>query len=84
MAMAHAGVRDAATVPARLVTMTRSHRDAYYLAGFTIAGGVPVREVDDVLCTGWPSEFLQSQWLAVGDQPPWWGSAEVDDSMPVR
>jgi hypothetical protein len=45
---------------------------------------VPVRQVDDVLCTGWPSEFLQSHWLAVGDQPPWWSSLANEDAMPVQ
>ncbi|MCZ6709908.1 MAG: tRNA (adenosine(37)-N6)-threonylcarbamoyltransferase complex dimerization subunit type 1 TsaB, partial [Gammaproteobacteria bacterium] len=82
LAKVHCAVRNLTPTAARVVTMTRSHRDAYYLAGFTHGAGVISQVVEDVLCTGWPTDFEQSDWVAVGDKPPWWGSdPHLDEAL---
>lgn len=73
-AMAFSAIDNLTTTPPRIVTMTRSRADAYYLAGYVRADGSPTLAVDDVLCVQWPAELLQGDWIAVGDQPPWWQS----------
>ncbi|MDZ7669175.1 MAG: tRNA (adenosine(37)-N6)-threonylcarbamoyltransferase complex dimerization subunit type 1 TsaB [Gammaproteobacteria bacterium] len=61
---------------AGLITVTRSRRDACYLAAFrlTAAGQIPVREMDDVLHQGTdrPGRLPGSGWVGVGDRPDWW------------
>ncbi len=84
LALAHCAVRQASPPPARVVTMTRSRRDAYYLAGFTLNDGVLTQIVEDMLCTGWPPEFVQPGWVAVGDKPPWWGADALADEATVQ
>ena len=82
-AMALGALYQLSPPPRRIVTMTRSHRDAYYLAGYAASGGVLTPLVDDVLCTDWSADFLHASWVAVGDKPPWWGSAErTRDAQP--
>jgi len=73
-AMAFSATDDLTTAPPRIVTMTRSRADAYYLAGYLREDDSLSLEVDDVLCTQMPAEFLQAGWVAVGDQPPWFQS----------
>ncbi|MFP6815210.1 MAG: tRNA (adenosine(37)-N6)-threonylcarbamoyltransferase complex dimerization subunit type 1 TsaB [Pseudomonadales bacterium] len=80
----HSAVRNLTPTATRLVTMTRSHRDAYYLAGFTHREGVIRQVVEDVLCTRWPVDFEQSEWVAVGNKPPWWGSELLADEAAVQ
>jgi tRNA threonylcarbamoyladenosine biosynthesis protein TsaB len=84
LAKVHAAVGKLKPAPGCVVTMTRSHRDAYYLAGFTHRSGVIKQVVQDILCTRWPTDFSQSDWIAVGDKPPWWGSELVADEAPVQ
>ena len=73
-AMACSAINALTASPSRIITMTRSRADAYYLAGYLREGDSLNLEVDDVLCTQWPAELLQVDWLAVGDRPPWWPS----------
>lgn len=63
----------------RLLTVSRSRRDAYYLAGFELGRGEVVRRrprrvVSDVLYQGVdpPGELTRAAWTGVGDCPPWW------------
>jgi tRNA threonylcarbamoyladenosine biosynthesis protein TsaB len=72
LATAHGAMARLEPTPSRLLTMTRSHRDAYYLAGYEVRAGVLELSMADVLCTGWPAAVLRSSWVAVGDKPPWW------------
>jgi tRNA threonylcarbamoyladenosine biosynthesis protein TsaB len=74
MAMAQAALSQVDPLPTQVLTMTRSRRDVYYLAGFSVHAGALRTEVHDVLCSDWPIELLNSEWLAVGDRPPWWDS----------
>ena len=74
LAMAQAALRQLAYTPEGLITMTRSRRDAYYLAGFSVQGNEILLQLEDRLCTAWPAEFLRPGWVAVGDQPPWWAA----------
>ena len=56
-----------------LVTVTRSRRDAYYLAGYRSDGGVARQCLDDRLHQGeqTPAD-LPDDWPGAGDRPPWW------------
>lgn len=63
---------------AEVVTLTRSRRDAFYVAGYSQAsGGISIR-FSDVLVTAWPEEISGEQRLAVGDRPEWWGSEQPE------
>ncbi len=59
---------------ARLLTVTRSRRDAYYLAGHALrASAAPEQWLDDNLHQGEaPPADLPGQGPGVGDRPPWW------------
>jgi tRNA threonylcarbamoyladenosine biosynthesis protein TsaB len=68
----------------RVLTITRSRRDAYYLAGYqTVAGHPPRQCLPDRLHLGAqaPVDLPEGEWLAVGDRPAWWpgGRSFVDD-----
>lgn len=82
-ALAAAAVRHA-VLPAgarRVLTVTRSRRDAYYLAGFHCTAAAPERLLDDRLHLGAtaPERLLPDDdpagWVAVGDRPDWWPGA---------
>ncbi len=82
---------------AGLVTVTRSRRDAYYVAGFTMAEGHPAVWLDDRLHQGTavPAELAKAvgsaqgpaereRWVGAGDRPPWWpGSMRFLDAVRV-
>ncbi len=55
-----------------VITLTRSRRDAYYVAGYTRSSGNISRSFADVLATGWPAGVVDDHRLAVGDRPEWW------------
>lgn len=57
-----------------VVTVTRSRRDAYYLAAWRVpAEGHPVRLLDDALHQGEaPPEWLPADLPGTGDRAPWW------------
>lgn len=57
-----------------VVTVTRSRRDAYYLAAWRVpADGMPVRLLDDLLHQGEATpESLPADLPGVGDPAPWW------------
>jgi tRNA threonylcarbamoyladenosine biosynthesis protein TsaB len=58
-----------------VLTVTRSRRDAYYLAGYRLTtDGVEDQELPDQLHQGedLPSDVTLSGWLGVGDRPTWW------------
>jgi tRNA threonylcarbamoyladenosine biosynthesis protein TsaB len=60
-----------------LLTVRRSRRDAYYLAGFELGRSEgPRRVMPDVLHQGVdaPDELTRAAWTGVGDCPPWWPS----------
>lgn len=84
LAMAHGALRQLARPLSQVVTMTRSRRDAYYLAGYKVHDGRLRQHLADVLCSGWPADFLQPGWVAVGDKPPWWGSTAAADGTPLQ
>lgn len=77
LAMALGSQRQLTPAPRRIVTMTRSRGDAYYLAAFNVDAGVLTQEFDDALCTGWPEALEQPGWHAVGDRPPWWDAVQT-------
>jgi tRNA threonylcarbamoyladenosine biosynthesis protein TsaB len=59
----------------RVMTVTRSRRDAFYLAGYLIdTAGAPMRYLEDRLHQGHepPADLPGGDWLGVGDRPPWW------------
>lgn len=58
-----------------LVTVTRSRRDAFYVAEFDPAagrGGTAARVRDDYLHLGSAAPALPDAAVGVGDRPPWW------------
>ena len=58
-----------------LLTVSRSRRDAYYLAGYELldSGAVELRLEDRLYLGGEPPDDLPgANWLGVGDVPPWW------------
>jgi tRNA threonylcarbamoyladenosine biosynthesis protein TsaB len=57
-----------------VITLIRSRRDAYYLAGYTRSSGKIAISFADVLVTAWPDGLWDGQRLAVGDLPDWWSS----------
>lgn len=70
---------------AGVLTVTRSRRDAYYVAGFTPAQqGAMHRVMDDRLIVGVdsPPDLPPRDWVGVGDRPPWWPEAQpfIDDA----
>lgn len=71
----------------RVLTVTRSRRDAYYVAGYSFAAdGVPVQFLDDRLHQGdeAPPDVLDVPWPGVGDRPPWWPAVRPFlDDVPV-
>ncbi|MFW6094320.1 MAG: tRNA (adenosine(37)-N6)-threonylcarbamoyltransferase complex dimerization subunit type 1 TsaB [Pseudomonadota bacterium] len=70
----------AATAAARhgrcgYLAVTRSRRDAYYLAGYSPDGGnVPEQRLDDRLHQGTfaPDWLKVDEWVGIGQRPPWW------------
>jgi tRNA threonylcarbamoyladenosine biosynthesis protein TsaB len=62
-----------------ILTITRSRRDAYYLAGFERDGEQLIRVIEDVLHLGAsaPQSLPGSGWIAVGDRPGWWPEVET-------
>lgn len=58
----------------RLLTVTRSRRDAYYLAGYALPeSGAPEPWLDDRLHQGTaPPADLPEYCPGAGDRPPWW------------
>lgn len=65
--------------PDGVVTITRSRRDAYYLAGFSRDDGGLIQVAEDVLHQGAsaPRTFPGAGWVAVGDRPGWWSEVET-------
>jgi tRNA threonylcarbamoyladenosine biosynthesis protein TsaB len=63
--------------PKGILTITRSRRDAHYLAGFRAGNGALVQVVDDRLHQGTsaPQSLPGAGWIAVGDRPEWWTEA---------
>jgi tRNA threonylcarbamoyladenosine biosynthesis protein TsaB len=62
----------------RVLTLTRSRRDAYYLAGYQLQDDEPPQsQLPDRLHLGGdaPLDLPGEDWVAVGDVPPWWPSA---------
>ncbi len=59
--------------PEGILTITRSRRDAYYLAGFALRGGGLVQVIEDALHQGEtaPAALPGPGWLAVGARPAW-------------
>ena len=62
-----------------ILTITRSRRDAYYLAGFQRDGEQLIRVIEDVLHQGAsaPQSLPGAEWVAVGDRPGWWPEVET-------
>lgn len=63
-----------------IMTVTRSRRDAYYLAAFHLAADrIPVRQLDDVLHQGTdrPPGLPHRGWVGVGDRPDWWPDDQI-------
>ncbi len=74
MALAHAARARAVANSARgVLTVIRSRRNSFYLAGFALDEGELTRVIDDGLFTGGdpPEDLELSGWVAVGDEPPW-------------
>lgn len=68
-----------------VLTVTRSRRDAYYVAGFTLPQqGIAQRVMDDRLVVGIepPVDLPPRGWVGVGDRPPWWPETQpfLDDA----
>lgn len=63
-----------ATGGGRILTITRSRRDAYYLAGYEIDDGGLGAWLPDRLHLGnqAPADLPEGPWIAVGDKPDWW------------
>ena len=60
---------------AGVLTSIRSRRNLYFLAAYRNDGGVPFRELADVLHEASPEEaFYQrhEDWLLAGEAAPWW------------
>src|SRR5690606_5829207 len=58
----------------RLLAVTRSRRDAYYLAGYQRSGDEPWQlRLEERLHQGeeLPAS-LTEPWIGAGDRPPWW------------
>lgn len=58
-----------------LLTVTRSRRDAYYLAGYErVDGGALAQRLPDRLHQGEtaPCDLPAEVWTGVGERPPWW------------
>jgi tRNA threonylcarbamoyladenosine biosynthesis protein TsaB len=58
-----------------VITVTRSRRDAHYLAAYTFAGGACHLERADGLHQGVEAATFEPQlagWPGAGDRPPWW------------
>lgn len=76
-ALALAGSRDPAapTGASRWLTVTRSRRDAYYLAGYRrLESGALEQLLGDRLHQGEraPEDLPDEGWIGVGQRPPWW------------
>jgi tRNA threonylcarbamoyladenosine biosynthesis protein TsaB len=58
----------------RILTVTRSRRDAFYLAGYELGGSTPRPWLPDRLHQGqqMPADLPDGDWTAVGDRPDWW------------
>lgn len=68
----------------RVLAVTRSRRDAYYLAGYRVRGdGVADQDLPDQLHQGEkvPPHLALAEWQGAGDRPPWWpaGVSFVED-----
>lgn len=74
MALAHAARERAVANSAKgVLTVIRSRKDSFYLAGFVLEQGELTRVIDDALFAGRdPPEGLDlCGWVVVGDEPPW-------------
>ncbi|MFB3106870.1 MAG: hypothetical protein ACE1ZA_18370, partial [Pseudomonadales bacterium] len=74
MALAHAARERAVANSAKgVLTVIRSRKDSFYLAGFTLDEGELTRVIDDALFVGGdpPEGLALSGWVVVGDEPPW-------------
>ena len=72
--LAHAARERAISTSANgVLTVIRSRRKSFYLAGFELANGTLTRVIEDGLFEGDdPPEGLKlSGWVLVGDDPPW-------------
>ncbi len=59
----------------RILTVTRSRRDAYYLAGYEAgAGRIPLQCLADRLHQGAdpPEDLSAERWTGAGERPSWW------------
>jgi tRNA threonylcarbamoyladenosine biosynthesis protein TsaB len=77
LAVAAAIALGAAGNDRRLLTVSRSRRDAYYLAGYRLAAGQwPSQCLSDRLHLGSdaPADLPDQDWLAAGQRPTWWPS----------
>jgi tRNA threonylcarbamoyladenosine biosynthesis protein TsaB len=76
LALAAAGDDEARGAPG-VVTLTRSRRDAYYLAAYTWQGDSCRQVRADGLHQGLVAPDLGGlrDWVGVGDEPPWWPAA---------
>lgn len=77
LALALAGQRhpDFPADAAGIISVTRSRRNAYYLAAFRVtADQIPARQLNDLLHqgTGRPPGLPGSGWVGVGHRPDWW------------
>lgn len=68
----------------RVLTVTRSRRDAYYLAGYQVGeNGAPISCQPDRLYQGAtvPPDLPDTSWMGTGQRPDWWpdGRGFLDD-----
>ncbi|MEZ5558362.1 MAG: tRNA (adenosine(37)-N6)-threonylcarbamoyltransferase complex dimerization subunit type 1 TsaB [Pseudomonadales bacterium] len=61
-----------------VVTVTRSRRDAYYVATYGFRAGVPEQIAVDQLYLGTeaPPDLVSTGTSAVGDRPDWWSQLD--------
>jgi tRNA threonylcarbamoyladenosine biosynthesis protein TsaB len=64
--------------PKGVVTVTRSRRDAHYVAAYEFAEGECRQVVGDTLHLGTTAPDFEAarDWPGIGDRPPWWGDLE--------
>lgn len=77
LAMAHGAMRDLRVAPDFVVTMIRSRRDAFYVAGFARQEHEVIRKVDDMLCSSWPALLNRWSGVVVGERPPWFTDVDT-------
>ncbi|MCZ6640553.1 MAG: tRNA (adenosine(37)-N6)-threonylcarbamoyltransferase complex dimerization subunit type 1 TsaB [Gammaproteobacteria bacterium] len=75
LVLAHAARERAVSCSAEgVLTVIRSRKKAFYLAGYALDQGELTAVIDDGLFEGDdPPESLElAGWVVVGDEPPWW------------